>query len=92
MATKHACLRTLPIKQDLRGKFTEGRAAAWRWAMTTLLRNSSRTIVYNLNRWRYPGRTRPQRPSGSAAWGPATLIDVDFVSSPLAAACSTATR
>lgn len=73
---KHACLHALPIKRDLRGKFTQGRAAAWRWATTTLLPNSSKTIVYNLNRWRYPG-TPPQRPAGPGSL-PATLIDVDF--------------
>jgi len=71
---KHACLRSLPIKQDLRGRFKEmGRAAAWDWAIKELLPNSSKTIVYNLNHYRYPG-TPPK------TWDPlaATLIDVDF--------------
>jgi hypothetical protein len=74
---KHACLRALPVKQDLRGKFTQGRDAAWSWAMAELLPNSSKTIVYNLNRYRFPG-SRPEHPSGSTAWGPATLIDIDY--------------
>ena len=78
---KHSCLRALPIKADLRGQFRQGRAAAWRWAMAELLPNSSKTLVYNLNRYRYPG-TPPEPKKGSAASGLDTLIDVDFVRHP----------
>jgi hypothetical protein len=33
--------------------------------------------VYNLNRYHFPG-SRPAPPTGASAWGPATLIDIDF--------------
>ena len=49
--------------------------------MAELLPNSSKTIVYNLNRYRYPG-TPPEPKKGSTAWGLDTLIDVDFVRHP----------
>ena len=50
--SKHRCLAALPVAFDLRTvPAMVDRVRAWRWAISTLLPNASRDVVYSLNRY-----------------------------------------
>ena len=64
---RHACLRSMAVKVDLRKPqpFGTDRDAAWRWAIDTLLPRSSTTFVTNMDRYRAPAAA-----NGNAAQAP----------------------
>lgn len=76
MQGNHTCLARLQMQRDLRPAAQPelaNRTSAWKWAISALLPSSSKTVVYNLNRYRYP----PEKVGGDSA-SVDTLSDVDF--------------
>lgn len=65
---RHSCLGHLTVVADIRKLPISNRASAWRYAIDNLLANASRSVIYNLNRWRTEddpesAKTDPQSPA-----------------------------
>lgn len=73
---RHECLRALPMIMDLRTvPQLANRPSAWRWAIDNLLPHASKTVVFNLNRFRVsadPARIRNDPQSN------ATIASIDY--------------